>query len=323
VIPAPPGTSLGSCSQPLHTSYDAALLDLDGVLYLGPEPVVNAAAAVAGARAGGMRVVFVTNNASRRPETVALHLSDLGIPAQAQDVVTSGQAAVHWLAERLPSGADVLVLGTDALAEQVSDQGLRPVRTGDGAQGIVQGLSMTTAWTDLAEASVALRAGALWVAGNADSTYPSPRGALPGNGALVAALEVATGRAPVVVGKPSPQLHAESVARVGAQRPLVVGDRLDTDVLGAVRVGADSLLVLTGITDPEALLRAPRGSRPTYVGHDLRALLAPQPPVALEPGRSACGSATAWYDGDVLRSSGPDDLALRAACALAWATADG
>jgi HAD superfamily hydrolase (TIGR01450 family) len=320
---APPGTSLGSSAQPLHTSYDAALLDLDGVLYLGPEPVVHAAAAVAGARAGGMSVVFVTNNASRRPETVALHLSDLGIPAQAQDVVTSAQAAVHWLAERLPLGAGVLVLGSDALSEHVAEQGLHPLRSADGARGVVQGLSTTTSWTDLAEACVALRSGALWVAGNADSTYPSPRGPLPGNGALVAALTVATGREPVVVGKPSPQLHAESVARVGARRPLVVGDRLDTDVLGAVRVGADSLLVLTGISDREALLRAPRGSRPTYVGHDLRALLAPQPPVELEPGRTACGSATAWYDGDRLHSSGPDDLALRAECALAWATADG
>lgn len=318
----PAGAGLRACLEPLCRAYDAALLDLDGVLYLGPEPVREAAPAVAGARQAGMRTVFVTNNASRRPDSVAMHLTDLGVPTEPYDVVTSGQAAAHWLADRLPPGAPVLVVGTDALADEVAERGLRPVRTAEGARAVVQGLSTTTDWEDLAEASVALRAGALWVAGNADSTYPSPRGPLPGNGALVAALRVATGREPVVVGKPAPELHAESVQRVGARRPLVVGDRLDTDVLGAVRAGADSLLVLTGITDRAALLAAPAGSRPSYVGHDLRALLAPQPPVVLTGADATCGDAKAWYDGDVLCSDGPPDLELRAACALAWARAD-
>jgi HAD superfamily hydrolase (TIGR01450 family) len=317
------GAGLRSCDQALCEAYEAALLDLDGVLYLGPEPVGQAAPAVGAARRAGMRTVFVTNNASRRPEAVALHLTDLGVPTGPDDVVTSGQAAAHWLADRLAPGARVLVIGTDALADEVAERGLRPVRTGEGAAAVVQGLSTTTGWTDLAEACTALRAGALWVAGNADSTYPTPRGPMPGNGAFVAALRVATGREPVVVGKPAPELHAESVQRVGARRPLVVGDRLDTDVLGAVRAGADSLLVLTGITDVPALLAAPPGSRPAYVGHDLRALLAPQPPVVVTGDAATCGDAKAWYDGEEVRSDGPDDLALRAACALAWARADG
>lgn len=323
VAPGPsPGSGLRVSDQALCQVYDAALLDLDGVLYLGPEAVPQAASSVAAVREAGMRTVFVTNNASRRPDSVALHLTDLGVPTEAHDVVTSGQAAVHWLADRLPAGAPVLVVGTDALAEEVAERGLRPVRTGEGARAVVQGLATTTGWSDLAEACVALRAGALWVAGNADSTYPSPRGPLPGNGAFVAALRVATGREPVVVGKPAPELHAESVQRVGAVRPLVVGDRLDTDVLGAVRGGADSLLVLTGITDRALLLAAPVGSRPSYVGHDLRALLQPQPAVVLTGDGACCGEAKAWYDGDLLCSEGPPDLALRAECTLAWARVD-
>jgi HAD superfamily hydrolase (TIGR01450 family) len=309
---------LGTSDLPLCDVYDAALLDLDGVLYLGPEPVPHARESVAGARRAGMRAAFVTNNASRLPEVVAEHLRDLGIDAEPHDVVTSGQAASRWLAERLAPGSRVLVVGTDALGELVAATGLLPVRTGPAA-AVVQGFSVMTSWTDLAEASVVIRAGALWVAGNADATYPTARGPLPGNGALVAALQVATGRSPVVVGKPEPELHRESVERVRAQRPLVVGDRLDTDVLGAVRAGADSLLVLTGVTTREDLLAAPEGLRPTYVGHDLRAVLAPQPPAEVDGGTARCGAARAWWHDGRVVDDGPADLALRASCALAWA----
>lgn len=309
---------LASTTEPLSQVYDAALLDLDGVLYVGPEPVPHAAQAVAAARAAGMKVAFVTNNASRRSEVVARHLSALGIDAVPSDVVTSGQAAARWLADRLPAGSEILVVGTEALEEMMAEVGLRPVRTAAGASAVVQGFSEATSWADLAEASVALRAGALWVAGNADSTYPSPRGPLPGNGALVQALVTATGRAPVVVGKPEPALHQESVQRVGARRPLVVGDRLDTDVLGARRVGADSLLVLTGVTTLQDLLTAPPELRPSYVGHDLRALGVPAREVVGEGAERRCGAARAWWqDGRVL-AEGPADEALRASCALAW-----
>lgn len=317
-----PGIRLGASRRPLADAYDAALLDLDGVLYVGPDAVPHAAATLTRARADGLRVAFVTNNASRSPARVAAHLSAIGIPAQTADVVTSAQAAVRWLAQRLPAGSLVLVLGTADLSQEVEAGGLRPVRVADGAVAVVQGLDTTTSWAELAEASVAIRAGALWVAGNADSTYPSPRGPLPGNGALVQALVTATGRRPVVVGKPEPELHAASVERVAARRPLVVGDRLDTDVLGAVRAGTDSLLVLTGVTDREQLLAAPRGHRPTYVAHDLRGLLRPSPPTAVTDGVARCGSATASYDGDRLVTTGGGDDELRVACALAWQRLD-
>ncbi len=288
------------------------------MLYLGPDPVAHAAESVAKARADGMRAAFVTNNASRRPAVVARHLSELGIPAEPLDVVTSGQAAVRWLVARLEPGSAVLVLGTDGLAEEVEAGGLVPVREAGGVAAIVQGLAPTTSWADLAEAAVAIRAGALWVAGNTDATYPSSRGALPGNGALVQALVTATGQRPVVVGKPEPELHAASVERVASVRPLVVGDRLDTDILGAVRAGADSLLVLTGVTDRAQLLAAPVGMRPTYVSSDLRGLVHLHPAPVLDGRGATCDTARAWYDGSVLQVSDAGDDALRAACALSW-----
>lgn len=312
---------LAASHGPLHSKYDAALLDLDGVLYLGTEPVAHAAEAVAAARAAGMRAAFVTNNASRRPAAVAEHLTQLDIPAEAVDVVTSGQAAVRWVRARVDAGARVLVVGTEDLADLLRDQGLEPVRTADGAAAVVQGLATTTSWTDLAEASVAIRAGALWVAGNADATYPTVRGPLPGNGALVQALVTATGQTPAIVGKPEPELHAASVERVGALRPLVVGDRLDTDVLGAVRGGADSLLVLTGVTDREALLAAPADRRPTYVSSDLRGLGLDHPAPVVAGDTARCGAGGAHRRGNTVVPDDDSDDALRAACALAWSAA--
>jgi glycerol-1-phosphatase len=330
-----PGTALATCESALSEVYDAALLDLDGVLYLGREEVPHAAASVAGARADGMRLAYVTNNASRDPAAVAEHLTELGIPAEPEDVVTSGQAAVRLVAERVPRGGAVLVVGTAALSDLLVEAGLTPVRTvAEAGQGgpaaVVQGLAPDTTMRDLAEAAVAVRQGALWVAGNVDSTLPSPRGPLPGNGTMVAAVATATGREPLVAGKPEPALHEESVARVAARRPLVVGDRLDTDVLGAVRAGADSLLVLTGVVDLAALLGAPRGMRPSFVAPDLRGLLGAQPPVAVDHDQATCGRAVLELGPDgalEVRSGSPDEAAdaigvLRAACALAWAAQD-
>ncbi|TAL21544.1 MAG: HAD-IIA family hydrolase [Frankiales bacterium] len=313
--------------MPLAERYDAALCDLDGVLHLVDDPVPHAAEAVAAARAAGQRFAFVTNNASRAPQVVAERLTGLGIPAAVDDVVTSGQAAARTLAARLPAGATVLVVGSQALADEVSGAGLRPVRTvaeaGEaGPDAVVQGLAPATSWTDLSEATVALHRGALWVVGNTDLTLPTSRGQLPGNGAFVEVLRRVTGREPLVAGKPDPALHRESVERVEAARPLVVGDRLDTDVLGAVRGGADSLLVLTGVTDVAGLLAAPAGSRPTYVGRDLRALLHPQPEVKVEGETAHCGASTATAAAGVLRGDPGRDDGLRALAALAWRLAD-
>jgi len=221
----------------------------------------------------------------------------------------------------------VLVLGTQALVDEIVSVGLRAVRTvqeagEDGVAGVVQGLSPRTCNADLGEAAVALRAGAVWVASNTDLTLPSSRGPMPGNGAFVAALQLITGLEPLVAGKPDPALHQASVQRVAGRRPLVIGDRLDTDVLGAVRGGADSLLVLTGVVDRPGLLRAPAGSRPTYVASDLRALTQAQPEVVVDGPVARCGAASACEQDGVLTVTGDGDDALRAEAALAWAYAD-
>lgn len=323
---------LRGCSQPLSTAYDVALLDLDGVVYVGLAAVPAAPAAVRAARAAGMRVAFVTNNASRSPATVAAHLVELGVEADPDDVVTAAQAAARVLRERLGPGRAVLVVGTDALAAEVVGAGLRVVASAaDGPDGVVQGHSPTTRYDDLAEAMLALSAGAVWVASNTDLTIPSPRGRLPGNGALVAALAAATGRTPEVAGKPLPALHHAAVERTGARRPLVVGDRLDTDVEGAHRTGSDSLLVLSGVTGPAELLAAGPVLRPTYLGADLSALSTPHPGVVVErrgePSSARCRGSVVTLDpaGPTVERAdvGGDRLdTLRAGCALAWAAAD-
>ena len=317
------GSRLGSCAGPLCETYDAALYDLDGVLYLGTEPVSHSAASVATATKAGMRAAFVTNNASRSPAVVAAHLRELGIPASPADVVTSAQATARLLREQLPQGAHVLVVGAAALVEEVDSAGFVVVQeAGPDVRAVAQGYGPDTGTRELAEAAIALRAGATWIAANTDSTLPSPRGPVPGNGALVAALRVATGREPQVAGKPEPALHRESVARVGALRPLVVGDRLETDVLGAIRGGADSLLVLTGVAGVHDALTAADGTRPTYVAWDLRGIAAPQPDVELEGLRARCDGSTASYAEGRLVVTGGGVGALRAACALAWQCAD-
>ena len=312
-----------ACASPLSAHYDAALLDLDGVVYLGGTPIPGAADALARAAAGGMKLAYVTNNASRTPHAIAGQLVGMGVQATASDIVTSAQAAAHLLADKLPAGAAVLVVGGAGLRQAVRERGLRPV-TASAAQplAVVQGYAPDIDYGLLAEAALALNAGAWYVLANADPTLPTPRGAQPGNGSLAQVLIHATGVQPVVAGKPEPPLHAESVQRVGAKRPLVVGDRLDTDIEGAFRGGADSLLVLTGVTRPAELLLAPREHQPSYIAADLAGLNASHP--ALEPANggfscggwtAAAGTGEAW-----LGVTGTGDWidALRALCAAAW-----
>jgi glycerol-1-phosphatase len=313
------GRGLRGCADPLSRHYDAALLDLDGVVYLGGVPIPGAADALAAATAAGMRLAFVTNNASRTPSAIAAQLTGMGIRAAASDIVTSAQAAARVLAGRLPAGAPVLVVGGMGLRLAVRDRGLRPVSVaGEHPQAVVQGYAPDISYGLLAEAALAIRAGALYVASNTDATLPTPRGPQPGNGSLVQLLVTATGREPIVAGKPEPPLHAESVERVGSVRPLVVGDRLDTDIEGSVRVGADSLLVLTGVTTPADLVLAPPQRRPTYLAWDVAGLNASQPDVTADGGLFRCGGWIARAGSLELSGSGDDMDGLRALCAAAW-----
>ena len=320
---------LRHCPQPLATRYDVALLDLDGVVYVGPQPVTGAAQALADARTAGMRLAFVTNNASRSPATVAAHLAELGIPAQDAEVVTSAQAAASVIRDRLGPAATVLVTGSPALRETVEAAGLRPVSSADDRpDAVVQGFWAQLCYQDLAEAAVAVRGGALWVATNVDATLPSPRGLLPGNGSLVGVVATASGHKPIVAGKPELPLHAEGVRRLDAKNPLVVGDRLDTDIEGANAAATDSLLVMTGVTTGVELLNASAEHRPTYLGRDLRALLAPQPEVAVSEQGATCGGWIARRGGagkrgevELVGQGEPLD-GFRALLALSWVADD-
>jgi HAD superfamily hydrolase (TIGR01457 family) len=262
-------------SETLLARYDALLLDLDGTVYRGHDAVPGAPEAVASARRHGTAVRFVTNNASRPPQLVADHLGEIGFAAAAEEVSTSAQAGAALVADRIPAGSKVLVLGAEALADEVRLRGLEPVRDPEGVSAVVQGFSPDIGWAQLADASVAIRAGALWVACNVDATLPTERGLLPGNGSLVAVLRTANGVEPLVAGKPAAPLLAGAAESAGAVRPLVVGDRLDTDVLGAVNAGMDSLLVLTGVSTRAEALALPEHQRPTYVADDLSALVLP------------------------------------------------
>lgn len=306
---------------PLARRYDVALLDLDGVVYLGPTGIPGAAKALAAARAAGMRLAFVTNNASRTPEAVAELLRGMGVEADPAEVVTSAQTACHVLADRLPAGARVLVVGDEGLRREAELRGFTVVSSAeDEPVAVVQGYGPDVGWRELAEAAVAVRRGAWWVACNLDVTVPSARGPLPGNGSLVAAVRAAAGVQPLSTGKPDPAMHRESVQRSGARDPVVVGDRLDTDIEGASRVGCDSLLVLTGVTTAADLLTAAPQHRPTYVSAGLDGLLAPHPaPVVDGAGGWTCGGWTATADSGLLLGGAGDDLdALRALCAAAW-----
>jgi glycerol 3-phosphatase-2 len=268
----PTDASLGSSTEPLDRRYDLAMLDLDGVVYVGPDAVPGAPEHVAAARAAGMRIAFITNNAGRPPTAVAEQLRELGVEAGPDDVVTSAQAAARVLGERLGAGARVVVLGGQGLAEAVAEAGLVQVGVEDDAEAVVTGYGPDVLWGQIMRAAVRIRDGLWWVASNTDHTFPTTFGAAPGHGVLVDTLRRFTGVEPVVAGKPSRPLLDETVRRCGGQRPLMVGDRLDTDIEGAHAAGLDSLLVLTGVTGLAELVAARPELRPTYVSADLAGL---------------------------------------------------
>ena len=322
-LPEGSGQGLRGCAEPLDTAYDVALLDLDGVVYLGGTAIPGAAQALRKAGEAGMRLAYVTNNAFRTPAAIAALLTSFGVAAEPQDVVTSAQAAARMLAERLPAGALVLVIGGIGLRMAVRERGLTPVSTAAARPlAVVQGYSPDVSYSMLAEGGLAVAAGALFVASNGDLTLPSGRGRQPGNGSLIQVIATATGVRPVVAGKPEPPLHRESVLRTGAKRPLVVGDRLDTDIEGAHRVGADSLLVLTGVTSPADAVLASPSQHPTYLAADLAGLLGPHPKVTSQDGAFGCGGWTARVAGDRLELTGGGERidGLRALCSAAWAS---
>ncbi|MBV9485899.1 MAG: HAD-IIA family hydrolase [Frankiaceae bacterium] len=287
-------SSLKASGRPLIACHDLLLLDLDGVVYQGKQPIGGAADALAAARQASCGVVFVTNNAARPPQQVADQLSAMGVPAGPDEVMTSAVAAARVLSTRYPAGSPILVVGGEGVRDALESVDLRPVSEFDEApRAILQGFSPEVGWAALAEACVALRAGVPWIATNIDSTLPSERGPLPGNGSLVSVLTTATGLRPEVIGKPEPALFTAALELGRGSAPLVVGDRLDTDIAGANAAGLPSLLVLTGVSTPRDLLAAGPEARPTYLGRDLGAIEVAHPPAdGLERLRQLC--AAAW-----------------------------
>ncbi len=317
-------------TAPLSAGHDLLVLDLDGVLYVGRAAVPGAVEALA---AAGLPTGFATNNASRTPHEVAAHLSALGIPAQPDQVTTSSQAGARLVRERAGEGARVLPVGGPGVRAALEELGLAVADDPAGApDAVLQGFGRHLGWTDLCDVVVAVQGGALWVATNTDLTIPTERGTMPGNGSLVGVVRRAVAVDPLVAGKPEPAIFRVVTERAGAQRPLVVGDRLDTDIAGAVAAGFPSLLVLTGVSSPHDLLAAPPPLRPTYVGADLGALADHHEVLAglLRDGdRWRCGAATATASGTTVAVTGDGGSTaglldqLRAAAAAAWSLPPG
>ena len=305
----------------LLDDFDAVFSDLDGVVYAGPGAIPGAVAALCTVQKMGLGLGYITNNASRSPETVAEHLRALGAPATAEQVTGSARAAAALLAEKLEPGTKVLVIGGAALAAEVTAKGFSIVAGAeDKPDAVIQGFDAALGWKDLAEASFAINGGALWVATNTDLTIPVARGIAPGNGSLVAAVAQAVGRQPLVAGKPEPGMFVLAAQALNAQRPLVVGDRLDTDILGGNNAGMATAIVLTGIDTVETVLAARSAERPDFLLANLGGLVASyRGPEADGPWWRCGGSSARVVESGLEISGDRDDLdSWRAACAAWW-----
>ena len=266
---------LEEATTPLVEAHDLVMFDLDGVVYVGGEAIDGVAEVIDRVRRSGRHVAFVTNNASRTPDQVAAKLTKVGVSADAGDVVTSAQAAARLLVEEHGDGARVMMLGGEGLRVALLEAGLEPVEDPAGAVAVASGYGPDVRWRDIMRVATLVRDGLPYVASNADLTIPTPYGLAPGHGVLVRTITGFAGVEATVAGKPEKPLMEETVLRVGGDRPLMVGDRLDTDIEGAHAIDAPSLLVLTGVTWLEELAAAPPRLRPTYVSPTLTGLFEP------------------------------------------------
>ncbi|EPR75445.1 4-nitrophenylphosphatase [Leifsonia rubra CMS 76R] len=308
------------------TGIALVLADLDGVVYRGADAIPYAVDSINAIR--GAQVAYITNNASRTDASVAAHLGELGVQVEARDVVTSPQAAMGLLRELIPAGSTVMVVGGDGLTSELEKSGFVVTRSAeDSPAAVVQGFAPEVAWKDLAEAAFALKGGAAgipWIATNTDWTIPQARGTAPGNGTLVSAVHTAVGRLPIVAGKPEVAIFEEAFTRYKSREALMIGDRLDTDILGANRAGIPSLLVLTGIDQAKQVLAAIPDERPTMIVDDLRGLHEPYPETVVTHDGAAVvttvGTASVRLEAQRLTvtSAGTSIDRLRAGCAAIW-----
>ena len=252
------------------SSYDAALLDLDGTIYEGGAAIPNA---LEGLTEAALPMVFITNNASRAPQTVADQLNGLGYDVHADDVMTSAQAAIEMAAEIIEPGSNVFVLGAESFKQLAREAGYNLVDSADdNPAAVFQGLNREMTWKQMSEAALAVSRGARFLVSNLDTTLPSERGFLVGNGSVAAAISTTTGVAPLSAGKPKPPMFIKAAERVGAKNPLAIGDRLDTDIAGGNAAKMDTFMVVTGVSTHMDVVAAPPEHRPTLIGADMTAL---------------------------------------------------
>ena len=275
----------------LAEDYDCALLDLDGTAWSGDERIEHAAASVIEARGLGMASAFVTNNAMRTPAQVTDKLNRMDFEATADMVMTSAMDIAAIMAEELAEGSKVLVIGGAGLRLALEERGFVLVDSADDEPAaVVQGLDKQVDWALLSEGAFAIERGAAFYASNLDATLPVERGQALGNGSLVRAIQHATRKRPTAGGKPEPGIYRRASELVGAQNPLAVGDRLETDIMGAVAAGVPAMHVLTGVHMARDVIRAPRGQRPSYLAIDMRGLLEAHPaPKHHRDGTWTCG----------------------------------
>ena len=243
-----------------------AVIDMDGVLWAGDRALPGLAEFFAALREGQVRFVLATNNASRTPDQYVAKLAGMGVSVSLDEVFTSAQATALFLRERTANGARVFAIGEDGLLQALRQAGFSLCDLYQvTAEYVVVGMDRGLSWDKLATATLNIRAGAKFIGTNPDLTLPTERGVTHGNGAILAALQAATGIAPVVVGKPEPIMYQQALGRLQTDpaHTVAIGDRLETDILGAVRAGLPSVLVLSGVSTRADV--AATGIQPTWV----------------------------------------------------------
>ncbi len=266
----------GSCRL---SNYDIFLIDLDGVVWRGREPLKENVLAIRKLIELKKEVFFVTNNSTRSRSVYSILLKNLGIDVSENNIITSGYASVLWLSRRRPNSL-TYILGEEGLAEEATKMGLRLATRSEALSGLVDavivGLDRNLTYSKLNAAYKAITDGALFIASNKDPTFPLERGSrAPGAGAIVAALEASLGREPdFVAGKPNPWMVKIALGERGSANAVIIGDRLETDILMANRAGIDSILVLTGVTRREDVEKAREDMRPTCILSNLKEGLA-------------------------------------------------
>lgn len=308
----------------LVDAYDSVLFDLDGVVYLGAKAIEHAVESINRLKAEGFKIGFVTNNSSRRPEVIADQLKGFGINANPKEIIGSARAGAKMLAERIPAGSKVLVVGGDGLRSEVTALGFEVVElASENPEAVIQGFSPDVGWKQLAEAAYAIQRGAIWLATNQDWTIPRENGIAPGNGTLVSAVHTAVGILPDFAGKPFPPIYQSAIEQLDIKNPLFVGDRLDTDIKGAVGFGMDSACVLTGVATAKELIGAKVDERPDFIIQDLRELFTSyQQPKQTKRGFALKKSSVELLGNRVMVVDGkPSDLdSLRCACKVVWSS---